>query len=145
MKTERFRDLLDIRGAAIGGWPADEREEARRLLAAEPSAREALAAAERLERLLGRLPASPDAGAAAARIIESLRALPPQRRPWVPWAMPMARPGVGALWPRIAALAMVAGLGILVGVSDLALAPDLGDGDMSALIFDADLGVGVPR
>jgi hypothetical protein len=145
MNTERFRDLLDLRGAAIDLWPPAEREAARRLLASEAPARAALADAERLERLLARLSAD-DAGepAAVGRVLARLADLPPQRRPFFRWfGAPAGANPARALWPQMAALAAVAGLGVLIGVSDLDAAFDGAVGgtvgsDVSTLVFDAE-------
>jgi hypothetical protein len=145
MNTERFRDLLDLRGAAIDGWPATEREAARQLLASEAPARAALADAERLERLLARLPAG-DAGgdAAVGRVLARLVDLPPQQRSLFRWLRPPAGAvPARAFWPQMAALAAAAGLGVLIGVSDVDAAFDgmiggAAGSDVSTLVFDAE-------
>ena len=145
MNTERFRDLLDLRGAAVELWPAAEREAARRLLAGDAAARTALADAERLERLLARLPAGgADEAAAAGRVLARLAELPPQRRPLFRWlAAPAGAAPARPFWPQMAALAAAACLGVLIGVSDIDAAFDgtvggaLG-GDVSTLVFDAE-------
>jgi hypothetical protein len=141
MNIERFRDLLDLRGAAIDFWPAAEREAARLLLASEAPARAALAEAERLERLLARLPAhDPGEAASVGRVLARLAELPPQRRPLFRWfGAPAGAAPARAVWPRMAALAAAAGLGVLIGVSDIDAALDgTVGGDVSTLVFDAE-------
>jgi hypothetical protein len=149
MKTERFRDLLDLRGAAVESWPDAEREAARRLLADEPQAEAALAEAERLERLLARLPRdAADDSAAIGRVLAALADLPPQRRSFLDrFRSPPAVAGPRAFWPQMAALAAVAGVGVLIGISDLDAAQDSAVGsDVSTLVFGAEpIVVGLAR
>nr|QQZ49611.1 hypothetical protein JKL49_22275 [Phenylobacterium glaciei] len=53
MTRDRFLELADAHGGAVARWPADEREAAAVLMAAEPDfAREALDAAARLDMAL---------------------------------------------------------------------------------------------
>jgi hypothetical protein len=141
MKMERFRDLLDLRGAAVESWPAAEREAVRPLLQREPEARAALADAERLERLLARLPqGGADESASAARVLARLADLPPQRRPILGWLRPPpVFAGGRGFWPQTAALAAVAGIGVLIGISDFEATLDSAMGsDVSTLVFDAE-------
>jgi hypothetical protein len=82
----------------------------------------------------------PDPAAAGRRILERLQTLPPQRRRLAWWPTLLARWDFTPSWPRVAALATMAGLGIVIGLSEPDAASEL---DVSALIFDAGPGVGL--
>jgi hypothetical protein len=139
VKLEQFGDLLDIHGARLERWPAAEREAARALLAQAPAARALLAEAERLDVLMARLREDAPVGAAAARVMARLAALPPQSQPWLV-RLRRALPETRALWPQVAAYAAVAGIGVLLGTSDLVPAAEPALGDVSALILNPDPG-----
>jgi len=152
VRLSRFQDLLDIHGPALARWPADRQAAARRLLAADPAARAALAAAQRLCSLLDRVPAPP-AAAAPSRVAAILAQLPVQAPPrW--WRAPVMLWDLLPRWPRGVALAAMAALGILVGMTDLGgamLAGPAGagaaasDADVSSLIFDPNPAIGLAR
>jgi hypothetical protein len=131
MNITEFQDRLDAYGAELAGWPQEARDAAEHLLVGDSTARSALAQARQLDDLLTRS-AERDAEAnqvSAARVLAALRSpLPPQRR--FAWAWPAALLEVDlapARW-RIAALAGVAGLGIILGL----FGPDWGDGGAGA-------------
>jgi hypothetical protein len=65
----RFRELLDAYGADAERWPADERAAALALLACEPDARVALAAAAALDRVLDLAPAAEPSAALAGAVL----------------------------------------------------------------------------
>jgi hypothetical protein len=147
MRFDEFRDRLAAHGADLAGWPAEQRVAAEHLLAAEPRARGLLGEAERLDRLIVRgLDAGPSSqDAAAARVLAALaRPLPPQRRSRLSWAWPAALLDVD-LAPsrsRLAALAGVAGLGVLLGlfgpdVTGAAFAPTTTETNLAA-VFEAE-------
>jgi hypothetical protein len=128
MNIAEFQDRLDACGVDLSVWPEDQRRAAERLLAADPAAQACLSAARRLEGLLARA-ATLDAPAnqrSAARALSALRApLPRQRRFASSWAWPAALLDVD-LAParlRIAALAGVAALGVVIGL----FGPDIGE------------------
>ncbi|MBL8700380.1 MAG: hypothetical protein JNK67_18535 [Alphaproteobacteria bacterium] len=127
--AERLREILDAYGAEPHRWPADERDAALALIAAQPSL-----AAE----------------VAAARDLDAMLALHPE--PQIPPLNPLAiaaaaRRGDGAggravrSWlPQVASLAAAAVLGFAVGISGLGRDPRLPgeDGDPLALIITVD-------
>ena len=132
MNIAEFQDRLDSDGADLAAWPEAQRRSAEHLVAADPSARARLSAARRLDALLARasaLDAAPNE-ASAARVMTALRRpLPRQRRFALNWAWPAALLNVD-LAParlRIAALAGVAGLGVMLGL----WGPDLGEAGLA--------------
>ena len=82
-----------------------------------------------LEAALGRMmTAEPPPADSVARIAQRFeRALPPQKRPFVWWPAALTDWNFAPAWPRVAALACAAVLGITVGLSSLGmrLAADL--------------------
>jgi hypothetical protein len=149
----QFTRLLDIHGPELGRWPAARQEPARRLLASDPAAQAALAAAGRLTALLDRI-APPPAVASGQRIAGLLARLPAQQAlPW--WRAPALLWDLLPHWPRTVALAAMMGLGILVGLTDGGLAPLVGssaataqsaaNADVSSLIFDPNPAIGLGR
>ena len=142
MRLQRFHRLLDSHGPDLATWPARERAAAGRLLAHDAGARAALAAAERLSGLLARLAPPPTEGA-RARIAGALARLPAQVSPYW-WPAPIALWDMLPRWPRAVALASMAALGILVGLTDLDGTPaPASSADMSALIFDPNPAIGL--
>ena len=153
MRLKQFDRLLDIHGPDLARWPARRQAAARRLIAEDPAARAAQAAACRLGALLDRVPAPP--GDAAGRVARLLARLPTQRAPaW--WGAPVLLWDLLPRWPRAAALATMAALGIVVGLSDIGVAPLLGtsaatagaaasSADISGLIFDPNPAIGLGR
>jgi hypothetical protein len=131
MNLAEFRDRLDSDGPALSRWPDERRAAAERLLGADPAAQAALDEARRLDELIARVmqPAAP--AASADRVLRALaRPLPPQRRSPLSRLWPAALLDVDlapARW-RLAALAGVACLGVLIGLAG----PDIDDADARA-------------
>jgi hypothetical protein len=101
----RFKALAEAYGAEIAGWPAEVREEAALLAAADPAFAQAVLAREsKLDAALDALPRATASSALYERIVASAPAL---RRRWRLWLAPA---GLGA------ALAGVAAAGLLLGV-----------------------------
>jgi hypothetical protein len=161
MKFVRFLRLLDACGGDLTVWPQPEQAAARRLLARDPRAREALVQTLKLDELiregLGQKPGEERAAENAAEPLFA-RPLPSQRRrlfgpEWlsalVDWTMldGALRPS----WPRVAALACAGALGISLGL----LTPELwtareperftvsGDSDPGGLILDGESDSGI--
>jgi hypothetical protein len=104
-----------------------------------------------LEASLGRvMTPTPDANDAAERVLARLDAvpLPPQKRGWLAawWPAALTDLNFAPAWPRVAALACAAALGISVGLSGLGtrIATDLdlvrmaSADEAGATIFDSD-------
>jgi anti-sigma factor RsiW len=125
MKLDEFRDWLDAHGADLSAWPEAQRAAADRLLADDPAAHAALQEVRELDRLIA-ASVSGAHDASAGRVLARLaRPLPPQRRSRLSWAWPAALLDVD-LAParlRIAALAGVAALGVVLGL----FGPDVTD------------------
>jgi hypothetical protein len=125
MRLDEFRDRLDALGADLSAWPELQRAAAERLIAGDAAARAALREAQHLDRLITRSMAG-STDASAGRVLARLaRPLPPQRRSRLSWAWPAALLDVD-LAParlRIAALAGVAALGVVLGL----FGPDVTD------------------
>jgi hypothetical protein len=119
MKLAEFQDVLDRRGSDLAAWPDELRVAAERLVAAEPAARARLDAARRLDDFLARgmkvEPASLDR--AVARVLARLpRELPRQRRFALSWPMALLDVDLAPSRLRVAALAGVACLGVVLGL-----------------------------
>jgi hypothetical protein len=143
MKHDEYRDLLDDLGADLSAWPEAQSAAAERLLADDPAARAALQEAQQFDRLIAHsLAGSSDAS--AARVLVALaQPLPPQRRSLLSWAWPAALLGVD-LAParlRIAALAGVAALGVVLGM----YGPDVTDASVVVASSEPDLAVFEPE
>ncbi|HML13231.1 MAG TPA: hypothetical protein VK456_07985 [Xanthobacteraceae bacterium] len=151
MSLRRFQRLLDAHGADLAHWPASQREAAERLLAGDAAAVAARARARALDALILREPAGSDAG--AARLVRALetRPLPPQRRHflWRQWPTELLNLEFTPAWPRLAALAGLAALGFILGLTDIAgpittassgeeTASILADNDIGAVVFAPD-------
>lgn len=105
MTKTRFKALAEAYGAEIAGWPAEVREEAALLAAADPAfARAVLARESMLDAALDALPRATASSTLHERIVASA---PAPRRRWRLWLAPA---GLGA------ALAGVAAAGLLLGV-----------------------------
>jgi hypothetical protein len=126
MNITEFQDRLDVYGADLAAWPDELRRPAELLMAADPAARGCLDEARRLDALFARGRDAAANDASANRVLAALRGpLPRQRRFALSWAWPAALLDVD-LAParlRIAALAGVAVLGIVIGL----MGPDIGD------------------
>jgi len=145
MKLDEFRDRLDAHGADLSAWPQAQRVAAERLVASDPAARVALHDAQQLDRLIARSLSAGSTDAAAGRVLAKLaRPLPPQRRSLLSWAWPAALLDVD-LAParlRIAALAGVAALGVVLGL----FGPDVTDASVVvASASEPDLAVFEPE
>jgi hypothetical protein len=138
MKLDEFRDRLDAHGADLSAWPEAQRMAAERLVASDPAARTAFLEAEQLDHLIARSLQAGSPDAAAARVLATLaRPLPPQRPSLLSWAWPMALLDVD-LAParlRIAALAGIAGLGVMIGL----FGPDVTDASLVAAAPETNL------
>jgi hypothetical protein len=133
MNIAEFQDRLDAHGGDLAGWPEEARRAAERLVASDAAARSALDQARRLDDLLAGAAERHAAAdqAAAARVLAALPApLPRQRRHALSWAWPAAllEADLGPARWRLAALAGVAGLGVVLGL----FGPDFGDGGIAA-------------
>jgi hypothetical protein len=129
MNLDRFQDLLDSHGCAIGNWPVHEQEAARRLVAADKEAAARLAGAAKLDRLiegsLGSRMFGSGSGEEASRVLARLPGkLPPQQPARIALADRLNKAlnwlqGVrdtGLPWPQAAALAFAAALGVVAGL-----------------------------
>jgi hypothetical protein len=119
MKLAEFQHLIDSRGSDLSAWPDELRIAAERLLAAEPLAQARLREAQRLDDFLARaLKVEPASLApAVARVLARLpRELPRQRRFALSWPMALLDADLAPSRLRIAALAGVACLGVVLGL-----------------------------
>jgi hypothetical protein len=143
MQLDEFRDRLDALGADLSAWPEAQRHAAEHLVAGDPAARAALQEAQQLDRLIARSMAGAT-GASAARVLAKLASpLPAQRRSLLSWAWPTALLNVD-LAParlRIAALAGVAALGVVLGL----FGPDVTDASVVVASSEPDLAVFEPE
>ncbi len=105
-----------------------------------------------LEAALGRVMKAPADMGGAARIVQRLEsALPPQKRAFAWWPAALTDWNFAPAWPRVAALACAAVLGITVGLSSLGmqLAADLdlvrvaSSDDAGGNAFDVDSVTGI--
>jgi anti-sigma factor RsiW len=140
----RFQHFLDVHGADLARWPQARRAAADRLLADDPAASAVLARARELDALIAREPLPADAAAARIMHVIETRRLPPQRRwfLWRQWPTELLDLNFAPAWPRLAALAGVAALGFVIGLSDLtgpiAAGPNGDEG--AAVVADVDIG-----
>ena len=136
MKLAEFRDIVDARGADLSTWPDHLRVPAESLLAAEPAARACLDEARRIDDVIARgLQASAvPVDLAAARVLARIaRELPRQRRFAVPWPAALLDVDLAPSRWRMAGLAAVAALGIVLGL----FGPDIGSRDGPMVIASA--------
>jgi hypothetical protein len=155
MRIARFRRLLDAHGPDLSRWPPLSVEPARRLISTDPAAARELDIARRLDALIVDYMRRDPAGTLEARQAMARRtlavlggSLPPQRRHWLIAWLPavLLEFDFAPAWPRMAALAGIAGLGFMVGLSDLNLPGVRGvvsssggtDSDLSMIVFDQD-------
>jgi hypothetical protein len=104
---ERFEELAAAYGADLTRWPAEVREEAALLAAAEPGfAQNVLGREEALDAALDALPLRPASSALFERVVESA---PPLRRRRLRWRGWLAPAGLGA------GLAAATAAGVLLG------------------------------
>jgi hypothetical protein len=89
---------------------------------------------------------TPPAEAGAARILYAIetRPLPPQRRRflWRQWPTELLNLEFAPAWPRLAALASVAALGFVIGLTDLAgpITPGTNGDEGASIVADNDIG-----
>jgi hypothetical protein len=151
MTVSRFQRLIDVWSSDLSRWPAREQAFAERMFA-DPVARALLDQAKMLDQAISRAEMAakiPDQ--AVHRVLAGLRSrrLPPQRQPLLSHWRGGAATNHWVTWPRFAALACGATLGVVVGLSSLgmrmATSLDLNltqtaatDTDLSSSLFDAD-------
>lgn len=143
MSAERLAALAEAYGGDPARWPADAREAARRLAAADADAGRMLAEAARLDALLDAAPDPPLASAALAGRVLAAAPKPKGAR---------LRLVLGALWRPVTGLAVATALGVMVGalmpapVGIGASAADTGtDTEITALITSVSLNLDAPR
>lgn len=138
MKVAEFQDLLDAHGADLSAWPDELHSAAERLVATEPAARACLLAAQRIEDLIARgmnARSRPVDDASAARVLGALaRDLPRQRRFALAWPAALLDVDLAPARLRIAALAGIACLGVVLGL----FGPDIGAGDTGFAVASAE-------
>ena len=142
MTLARFQRLLDVHGADPGRWPQRERDAAERLLASDAAAAGALGQARALDALIVR---DVQAHADASSVLHALaaRPLPPQRRRflWRRWPSELLTLEFAPAWPRLAALAGVAALGFIIGLTDVGPIAVTGNGeDLTSIVANNDIG-----
>ncbi len=143
MSMNEFERLLELHGPDLERWPAGQQAAARDFLLHEPAAAIVLKQSQHLHRLLDRIAPAPDE-AAERRILARLAPLPPQRRHWFRLPSWLSDLDFQPAWPRVAALASVACLGLALGFADLTpFNADPGGTDISTLVLDSDPGTGV--
>jgi hypothetical protein len=109
MNRDRFEEVAEIYGADVARWPAQAREDAAVLMAAEPEfAQAALERARHLDAALDAWRPALPSGALADRIAATA---PGPRAPWARWVLPTA-------WAAslAAGLAAACAAGALLGV-----------------------------
>lgn len=132
MTKERFQELAEAYGGEIARWPAELREEAALLAAAEPAfARAVLAREAQLDAALDELPRA----AASAELFERIVAgAPALRRARPAWRLWLAPAGLGAALAGIAAAGVLLGVEVRAyGVSSDSSAQSVADLDVSAV------------
>ena len=118
MTYEEFMYYLEAYGASLHRWPRELRETARAFLASSSPAVAAQDETARLDALLDRLALTPDRGS-ETRVTARAQSIA-ARSTGVAGGHFVLRVRAAALWPRAAALAAVAVLGILTGSLQLA-------------------------
>ena len=143
MTLVRFQRALDVYGADLTRWPQSQRDAAERLLASDPAAASAFAQARALDALMMRDAMPTQANAASVLRVLERRPLPPQRRRflWQQWPSELLNLDFAPAWPRLAALAGVAALGFVIGLTDLGPILGLSNGDeATSIVADNDIG-----
>jgi len=100
LSLARLAQLLDAYGAALGRWPHEEREAARRLIDASPVARARWEDAADLDRLLDTVPSEAPSSLLAARVLAAAPR-PRAARVWrrtLAAAVPIAAAAAVTLW-----------------------------------------------
>jgi hypothetical protein len=104
---------------------------------------------EELEAALRRVLTTHPEDLAAKRVLARLQSLPPQKRAFAGWPAVLTDVTFAPAWPRLAALAAAAVLGISIGLSNFGsrLATDLdlvrvaNADDATTSVFDSDAGL----
>jgi len=142
MTLARFQRLLDVHGADPAGWPQPERAAAERLLASDAAAAVAREQARALDAFIAR-DAEPEADPSSVLRALAARPLPPQRRRflWRAWPSELLTLEFAPAWPRLAALAGVAALGFVIGLTDLGpITVATNSEDLTSIVADNDIG-----
>jgi hypothetical protein len=149
MTRDELRHLLDAHGADPSRWPAERREEAVQLLAADAGARADLEAARSLDAMLLRFSVLSAADEqSAARVMGKFNGpLPRQKQPF--WRVPAALLDwqFAPAWPRLAALAGCLLIGFSIGISGVDRSLARGDNqtvnrDIGTMVFGPDIFAG---
>lgn len=119
----RLKDVLDIYGAGMERWPADDRERLADLIEKDRVARELLGESKGLESVMAFAPAGEASGQLRDRIVAAALTASGQDKPAVSVpAMPSLweriLPGADVLWPG-AALAASFAIGLILGIAGL--------------------------
>lgn len=134
MTFEQFKYYLETYGASLRRWPPELRDAAQVFLDSSSAAIAARREAERLDGLLDRFQVAPAEGAerrVAHAVLAGARSLPPAR----PLELLF---GASRVWPRAAALAFAAALGIVVGISQVERPfGDMGGSEFAQLQVDS--------
>jgi anti-sigma-K factor RskA len=140
MTMAEFQNLLDAFGAYPAAWPADKRDAATRLIAAEPQARSVLEHSSRLDAAIAQSLNAKQADGRRVLMALATRPLPRQRRGFLAWPAALLTDDFAPAWPRVAALASVAVLGFAIGLVGFDL-----EGSISAVaaVSRADAGLSV--
>jgi hypothetical protein len=131
MTLAEFVELLDMHGGRLAAWPDGQRRAAERLVAGDAAAAARLHEAQRIDRLIvrGMNASGKSVDAAAGRVLARLaRELPPQRRSLLSWPRALLDFDLAPSRPRLAALAGMAVLGLILGL----FIPDLAARDSRA-------------
>lgn len=132
MTDTRLIELIEVWGADPASWPAEERADARALLAAHPDRfADALDAASRLDTLLGALPEVTPSPALTAVIIASAP------RPAKPFGLPRWFSFKAPWFPASGFAAAALGLIMGLTVAPAAIAEDDLDAEVEALVLSA--------
>lgn len=126
MTFEQFKYYLDVYGASFHRWPAALRREAEAFVGSSPAAAAAQAEVVRLDRLLDRFAPARDAAAETrvmARAAAGAASAPPPAGRGLDALFDLGWLWPRAFWPRAAALAVVALLGIVTGIIQVEQAP----------------------
>ncbi len=121
MMLDEFRHALDVQGSDLSQWPQPLRGKAEALVKADPAARAALEDARHIDALIevsvrGEAAMPADIAARALARLDAT-ALPRQHGRRSHWPAILLNLDFAPAWPRVAALACCAVLGVIVGLS----------------------------
>src|SRR5262249_54499352 len=147
--NKQFQRLLDVHGADLTRWPAEQRAAAEQLVATVATARAMWERAQDFDARIARQFAAVSEHeaqaeqAAQSRVLAALAQLPAQRKRtwWGEWPSALLDWDFTPAWPRIAALASVAVLGFAIGLVELPPTESphsvaMADADVGSLVFD---------